>query len=446
MKTLLKTILSVCLAVAIAAPALAYDKQGTREDKSPRRGKRHQRGERKFKRRGMKLTEEQRKKAREIMKKAFQDAKDAETREEKMKIIKAARKKIREEVLTKEQRAKIDEMKKRRGKGRKCDKDKRRGKDRKCGKSDRRCRKGERKFGRRGIKFTEDQRKQAREIMKEAIKEAKNAKSREEKMKIFKAARKKIHEDVLTKEQRAKIGEMRKRRGKGNRRGEGRKCGKGNRKCGRGHKGMIKKIHDYLKLSKSQRKDAKQIMKGAFEAAKKAETKEEKMQIFKAARDKIFNEVLTENQQKKAKELRAKIEKQIREGKQRNKKRGHANFYGFLKKRFKALGLSKSQRKSAWSILKQAREAAKKADSKEARVEIMSKAIEKIRTDVLTEDQRKASDKFRAELKKRSECKRRRDHGRRDGKGHRREGRRRGRRGGRRHQGQEEKQSAENLD
>ncbi len=74
------------------------------------------------------------------------------------------------------------------------------------------------------LSLTDEQKAKVKEIMKQARAEAKNAADKAEKAKIMKAAFEKIKTDVLTEDQRAKLGEIKdkvkERRGAGHGKGK----------------------------------------------------------------------------------------------------------------------------------------------------------------------------------------------------------------------------------
>lgn len=120
------------------------------------------------------LDDDQKAKVEAILAEAKEQAKAAETREEKHKIMKAARQKIHSEVFTDEQKAKADKFRGQREKN----------------------------------KLTDDQKSQIKAIMTEAKEKAKAAETREQKREIMKAARKKIHGEVLTERQRKRARQL----------------------------------------------------------------------------------------------------------------------------------------------------------------------------------------------------------------------------------------------
>jgi len=142
-------------------------------------------------------TDKQIDRANKIMAKAHKAAAKAKTPEERRKINAAAREKVRKEVLTADQRKKLNERhKQRRAKMRKRFADK--------------------------VGLSDKQQTQARKIMDEAREKARLAKTRQERREIMRAAHEKIRKEVMTDEQREKLEDLRPH-GKrcGNRRGPG---------------------------------------------------------------------------------------------------------------------------------------------------------------------------------------------------------------------------------
>ncbi len=125
------------------------------------------------------LDEKQQEQVKKIMSQARQDAKKAESREARRKIIKEAVESIKKNVLNEEQTKKFTEMQKR-----------------------------FRKHGRRrpfaGLDLTEDQQAKVKAIMKEAREKAQSAEGKDEKRTIIRNAFKKVHDEVLTDEQKTK--------------------------------------------------------------------------------------------------------------------------------------------------------------------------------------------------------------------------------------------------
>ncbi len=145
------------------------------------------------------LSDEQKAQVKKIMEAANEDAKKVDDREGKRKIIQAAIEKIKNTVLTDEQKARLAEIRKRGGPA-----------------------------GRRrpfaGLELTEDQKAKVKEIMDAALKAAKDAKDRQARREILRTARQKIQTDVLTEDQRAKAKQLREERMKRFRqRGRGRR-------------------------------------------------------------------------------------------------------------------------------------------------------------------------------------------------------------------------------
>ena len=131
------------------------------------------------------------------------------------------------------------------------------------------------------LELSDEQKEATKKIMSDAKAEAEKAEGREAKAKIYREAHEKVHKTVLTEDQRKKLGEAR--------------------------KGPREKMAEALGLTDEQKSQAKEIMKKAFEEAKKAETPEAKHKIMQEAREKVHKEVLTDQQRKKAEELHKKM-------------------------------------------------------------------------------------------------------------------------------------------
>ena len=194
------------------------------------------------------LTDEQKAQVKAILTDAHEQAKAAETREEKKTIFQAAKDKIHTEVLTAEQQAKAKECAEKHGGG-KCGP----GPEGSCGdKGDREC--GDRAGrGRRRpdmrqmmaekLGLTDEQQAEMKAITDAAAAQAEAAETREAKGDIRKAAHEQIFNEVFTPEQQAKAKAMREafagHRGRGGGRGGSRGCGGKDHdaaKCGCGGK------------------------------------------------------------------------------------------------------------------------------------------------------------------------------------------------------------------
>lgn len=129
------------------------------------------------------LTDDQKAKAKEIMQQARKDAQVATDKAEKRKIMQAAREKIRDTVLTDAQREQLLEMR-----------------------HPLLSKMGEK------IGITDQQKQQIKDIWKQAAKDIQGATDKAAKQKIVRDAMKKIHDTVLTDDQRKKMEELRKNR------------------------------------------------------------------------------------------------------------------------------------------------------------------------------------------------------------------------------------------
>lgn len=131
------------------------------------------------------LTDDQKAKIKEIMQQARKDAQAATDPAEKRKIHQAALEKVRDTVLTEEQRKQAKEQF---------------------------AERHPRLAAMGKLDLTDDQKAKIKEIMEQARKDAQAATDREAKQKIMQDARKKIHDTVLTDDQRKKLEELRKDR------------------------------------------------------------------------------------------------------------------------------------------------------------------------------------------------------------------------------------------
>ena len=149
------------------------------------------------------LDDKQKAEIKKILGAAKAKAEKADKPREKFKIMREAHKKIVTDVLTDKQREKFEELMKktaaRRWRGRQL----------------------------AGLDLTEEQEKKIREIMQEARKKAAEA-DKDKRREIMQAAMKKIHDEVLTDEQRKKAEQRREELRKNRRqRGRGRMKGPG---------------------------------------------------------------------------------------------------------------------------------------------------------------------------------------------------------------------------
>lgn len=119
----------------------------------------------------------------------------------------------------------------------------------------------------------EKQKSQAKTILDEAREKAKAAKTDEERRNIMQQAMQKVHETVLTEQQRAKVVEQR---------------------------SPLKR----LGATAEQQAKSDEIMAAARKAAEAAKTPEEKREIIRAAMKKVHDEVLTDEQREKIKQFR----------------------------------------------------------------------------------------------------------------------------------------------
>jgi Spy/CpxP family protein refolding chaperone len=143
-----------------------------------------------------------------------------------------------------------------------------------------------------------------------------------------------------------------------------------------GHRGdRMGRMGKFLDLTDQQKAQIKDIMTKAREDAKSATTPEAKKAIFKAAHEKIRKDVLTAEQVQKLEKAR----------------HGMAMRHAFAQ-----LNLTDDQKAKIKDIMKQARTDMQNAKDAQAKKAVMTAARDKIRTDVLTDAQRKQLDDMKA--------------------------------------------------
>jgi Spy/CpxP family protein refolding chaperone len=219
-----------------------------------------------------------------------------------------------------------------------------------------------------------EQREQMRTILKAAHEQAENATDREAKGKILREAMEKIKTTILNDEQRKKWDELRQ--------------GAGERAMERGGE-----MFERAGLTPEQKEAVKAIMQPAREAAEKATDREAKAKILREAIEKVRTTVLTDDQRKKldaAREDRGPGGEGIAE-----RVKEH------LARLTERLGLTPVQQEAAMEILKAAHGEMQNAADVQAKAKIMRDAMEKIRTTILTDDQRKKFEVDREEGKER---------------------------------------------
>ena len=219
-----------------------------------------------------------------------------------------------------------------------------------------------------------EQREQMRTILKAAHEQAENAADREAKGKILREAMEKIKTTILNDEQRKKWDELRQ--------------GAGERARERGGE-----MFERAGLTPEQKEAVKAIMQPAREAAEKATDREAKAKILREAIEKVRTTVLTDDQRKKLEAVREdrgpggeSVAERVKE---------------HLARLTERLGLTPAQQEAAMEILKAAHGEMQNAADVQAKAKIMRDAMEKIRTTILTDDQRKKFEVGREEVKER---------------------------------------------
>ncbi len=198
------------------------------------------------------------------------------------------------------------------------------------------------------LDLTADQKAKIETIMKAAREKASAAEAPEAKREIMKAAMEDVKKNVLTEEQRKKLASMPARRGFG-----------------------VDLPLGQLDLTADQKAKIETIMKAAREKAAAAEGREAKMEIMKAAREDVVKNVLTEEQRKKLASLRDLAGERM------------------VMRRLERVNLTAEQKGKVEEILKAAKASAEKADGPEAKGAVLRAAMEDIKKNVLTEEQRK---------------------------------------------------------
>jgi Spy/CpxP family protein refolding chaperone len=143
-----------------------------------------------------------------------------------------------------------------------------------------------------------------------------------------------------------------------------------------------------LDLTADQKAQIKSILEQAKKDAQAATDRADKAKIRKAAFEKIKTSVLTADQVKKLEAMKA-----AHSGPMQG--RMHRPMAGLGKK----LGLTDDQKTQIKAIMQQARKDAKAATDKTDKIKIMKAAFEKVKTSVLTGDQRKKLEELKAERK-----------------------------------------------
>ncbi|MCX5653975.1 MAG: Spy/CpxP family protein refolding chaperone [Planctomycetota bacterium] len=136
-------------------------------------------------------------------------------------------------------------------------------------------------------------------------------------------------------------------------------------------------IAERLGLSAEQREQMKAILKAANEEAQGAADREAKAKTYREAMEKIKSTVLNDEQRKKWEEVRKGAGDRARE---------HAG------EMFERLNLTPEQKDAVKTIMQAAREQAQGATDREAKAKILRDAVEKVKTTVLTDEQRKKLD------------------------------------------------------
>ena len=171
---------------------------------------------------------------------------------------------------------------------------------------------------------------------------------------IMGEARQRIHDEVLTDEQRAELAEQKQARSER----------------------MLAWMTERHDLTDEQVEQVRAIMAAAHEQGEAADSREAKWEIMKAAFEQIKTDVLTDEQRAAAEEAR----------------QGHRQ--DFMTRVADFLEMTDEQKAQAEAILTAAKTEAEAAETPEAKHEIMRAAFEQIKTDVLTDEQRERAEQF----------------------------------------------------
>lgn len=233
----------------------------------------------------LKLTDTQRNQIKAILTEADAQGKKTDDKAVRDKVMDEALVKIKETILTEEQRKKLGAVAARRSALRaKASAEKGEGEKGR----------GEGRRGRGGPfgDMSEEQRAEMKKTWEDTREKLASAKTREERMKVISEAREKFMSS-MTDEQKAKLAEFRKK-----------------------HDPMMK-----LGMNEQQRTESMAIMSKAGEEARGAESREERHKIFEAAKKKVYDEILTEDQKKKADEMKAEREERMKKWRKRREER-----------------------------------------------------------------------------------------------------------------------------
>jgi Spy/CpxP family protein refolding chaperone len=205
------------------------------------------------------------------------------------------------------------------------------------------------------LNLTDDQKAKVKEIMEAARTQAQQAAEPAEKLKAVKDAVEKIRTSVLTDDQRKQLEGARE-------------------KVETGLEGLGGLFLDKLKLTDDQKAKVKELVAASRAELEKAAGAEAKAKIIKDAIEKIRTGILTDDQRKALEDLRAQAvtaaETRIQDA------------LGGLK-------LTDDQKAKVKEIFTAARAKAAEAAGPEAKVQVLREAFQKIRAEVLTDEQRK---------------------------------------------------------
>ncbi|MCY2932435.1 MAG: hypothetical protein NTV86_23655 [Planctomycetota bacterium] len=195
------------------------------------------------------------------------------------------------------------------------------------------------------LDLTAEQKTKVEGILKASREKADKAETPEAKREIRTAAMEDIKKNVLTEEQRTKFEAMQVARESGLPLSE-------------------------LALTAEQKAKVAELVKAAREKAAKAENPQARREIMAALREEIRKNVLTDEQRAKLATLPGPMERMVTG-------------------RLDRLGLSDDQKAKVKGILTAARAAAEKAEGMEAKRAVFTAAMDDIKKNVLTEEQRK---------------------------------------------------------
>jgi hypothetical protein len=228
-----------------------------------------------------------------------------------------------------------------------------------------------------GLGLSDEQQAKAKTILADAEAQAGKTDDEQLQQSLRKDAMDRIAETVLTDEQKQQFLQTAQR---------GRRGGRG----GRGGEGEGGRRGPNLQLTDEQQTQRDEIMQAAREQARNAEDRGERRRIMGEAMRKVHDEIFTDEQRQ-----------QLRQQMRQNSPLGR-------------MGASEEQMDQAETIMRDAREKAREVESREERREIFRAAMQRVRDEVLTEEQRQQMQEMRRERQENGEQRRGRRRQRRE--------------------------------